>query len=111
MSVQRLAGLAHSNGSLSGDCLVANWQRICRKGERDKQEWITGLRARGVKASHPDDGWVDRMNNEIHLMYPDFDDGIAIGDLLALGMPDKFRVVTVTGCRENMFDMLYWEFQ
>jgi hypothetical protein len=49
-----------------------------------------------VKAAHPDDGWVTRTKAERHdfvqFAYPQFDDGVSVGDLIALGWPDEFRV-------------------
>ena len=62
----------------------------------EKAEWIADLRRRGVKAAHPDDGWVDREAGTIHLCYPLFNDGLSVGDLLALGYPgNKTRIVRV----------------
>lgn len=55
------------------------------QGEHDK--WIASLRAQGVKAAHPDDGWVDRKANTIQFAYCQFNDGAKAGDLMALGWP------------------------
>lgn len=69
-----------------------------------EREWIAGLRAQGVKAAHPDDGWVDRERNLVHLAYPQFNDGLGVGDLLALGWSDdRMRIVRVMGTSENPF--------
>jgi hypothetical protein len=69
------------------------WVNACTKTHDDKIAWIEKLRAEGIKAAHPDDGWVNRENNSVFFMYPQFDDGIKDGELLALGWPDKYRVV------------------
>lgn len=63
-------------------------------------DWIDSLREQGVKAAHPDDGWVDRDENKVHLAYPQFNDGLTVGDLLALGWDDKWRLVRVTETSE-----------
>lgn len=104
--------------NLVGCCKTNNsdfmrlWTSICMKQYERETEWIKGLRANGVKASHPDDGWVDREKNEIHLCYPQFNDGLKVGDRLALGTHDKFRIVEVTGYRKGLFGVLeYWSFR
>jgi len=61
-----------------------------------KAAWIADLRAAGVKAAHPDDGWVDRAASTVHLAYPQFGGNLAVGDLLALGQPwSATRIVRV----------------
>lgn len=72
----------------------------------DRWEWQQGLRKRGVTAAHPDDGWVNREENKLHLAYPHFvpKGGLAEGDLLALGYAfADTRIVRVTGFSENVF--------
>lgn len=76
--------------------VVALWHDICDKQETTKRDWIAKLRAKGVKAAHPDDGWVDRENSTVCFCYPQFDDGPQVGDRIALGWPDGHRVVIVT---------------
>lgn len=79
---------------------VARAVGIDQRMRGEESTWVAGLRAQSVKAAHPDDGWVDRDRNRIHLAYPQFNDGLAVGDLLALGWPwraDEVRVVRVTG--------------
>ena len=80
----------------------------------EKRAWIASLREQGVKAAHPDDGWVNRDRNEVYLSYPDFNDGLGVGDLLALGWPwGDTRIVRVTGKRTPYvsIDMTYWSFE
>jgi hypothetical protein len=83
----------------------------------DKQAWIARLRAHGVKAAHPDDGWVDRRQNKVHLCYPQFNDGLEVGDLLALGDPfggTRFVRVTATselGPLQVTPGPWYWHFE
>ena len=82
--------------------MVARWAEICIEGDRKEDAWIAQLRSDGVKAAHPDDGWVDREKNTIHFAYPQFNDGVNIGDRIALGWPDKWRIVTVTGSADGI---------
>jgi hypothetical protein len=64
-----------------------------------------------VKASHPDDGWVDRKGrrntfgyvpeaDSVQFAYPQFNDGVKVGDKIALGWADRWRIVVVTEIRE-----------
>jgi hypothetical protein len=63
----------------------------------EQAAWIAALRAAGIAAAHPDDGWVDRRRQTLELVYPDFNDGVQIGSRVALGRPDRYRVVRLTG--------------
>jgi hypothetical protein len=64
----------------------------------EQADWVAHLRALGVRAAHPDDGWVDREANTVRLEYPQFGGRLAVGDLLALGSPrDDTRIVRITG--------------
>lgn len=83
---------------------------ICAKHETREADWIADLRRRGVKAAHPDDGWVDREANTVHFAYPQFNDGVKVGDKIALGWPDKYRIVTVTNEVTGMF-LNRWGFE
>lgn len=64
---------------------------IWRSMQDEERDWIRDLRARGVKAAHPDDGWVKRDEKKVHLEYPQFGSvrTLEIGDLIALGSPDR----------------------
>lgn len=91
------------------------WIAGCDKAENDEKNWIAMLRSNGIKAAHPDDGWVSRKgqrnhmgrmgDNSVALCYPQFNDGIHPGDIIALGWHDKFRLVRVT-----VFDSKYTSF-
>jgi len=71
--------------------------QIMFDNRRLKEEWIAKLRLKGVKAAHPNDGWVDRTANTVTFSYPDFDDGVGLGDVIALGWPQRgsWRLVKV----------------
>ena len=60
-----------------------------------KVRWINWLRFGGVKASHPDDGWHTRDKRYFQFSYPHFNEGVCVGDMVALGDPDSFIVVMV----------------
>lgn len=84
-------GLCHSNNSN----LIDTWNKIVAERERKTKEFCNYLISVGVKALHPDDGWVDRKKNTVFLSYPSFKLDIAVGDKIALGNYEKYRIVEV----------------
>lgn len=91
-----------------------NWVKACREGHRREQAYIAALRARGIKAAHPDDGWVKRAENKLHFSYPHYNDGAQTGDLVALGYEfDKnTRIVLLTGFEDALLsEMRWWKFE
>ena len=78
--------------------------KVAQEMETEEEQWIAALRAQGVKAAHPDDGWVNRKENFVCFCYPQFNDGPKVGDLIALGWPggppkykrNQWRLVRVT---------------
>ena len=95
---------------------VVMMRDIATTMEQQQAEWIAELRAAGVKAAHPDDGWVDRDVDTVYFCYPQFDDGVAVGDLIALGWPKwnskkaQHRIVRVTGRTCGQFQQR-WAFE
>ena len=78
------------------------WHAICDQADRDKAKWCDELKGQGVKAAHPDDGWVDREKNSVYFAYPHFDLGVQVGDLIALGWHfDKTRIVEVVEIKDE----------
>lgn len=67
--------------------LTASAHRIVDNMQSEEEQWVAGLRKRGFKAAHPNDGWVDRVNKELNLCYPQFDDGVEPGSMVMLGWP------------------------
>lgn len=48
---------------------VRRYRGIVADMGRERDEWIDALRKAGVKAAHPDDGWVDRVSNRVLLLW------------------------------------------
>ena len=87
------------------------YRKVIAQNKRDMDGWIKRLERDEVKAAHPDDGWVDRENNEVHLEYSNFLRKIEVGDRIALGTPKEYRIVTVTAIRKGRCSgMLYYRF-
>ena len=99
------SGEVLKSNSIPGDEFVITYANICRKVQEEKRVWVDMLRSNGIKAAHPDDGWVNRKENKVHFAYPQFDDGISIGDKVALGHPKKWRVVEITDIEQ---ELLLW---
>jgi len=80
---------------------IARFGKLRAEHQRRREDWIAKLRSDGVKMARPDDGWVDRENDVIRgpHCYPDFDDGVVVGDLVALGTPGSYRLVRITQIR------------
>ena len=89
------------------------WNSICDEQSATERRWVAQLRFAGIKAAHPDDGWVDRKKNEVFLCYPQFNDGLQVGDRLALGSADHHRIVVVTGMRIGgaLWNVNLWMFR
>lgn len=75
--------------------LVANWRKICLEQQHDLDVWRAKLKADGVRAAHPDDGWVDDRQNIVFLSNPHFDLGLRPGDVMAIGDPHGYRFVRI----------------
>ena len=85
-----------SNGSKAGDDFVALYNKTSQQFASKEREWIHELREQGVKASHPDDGWVNREENYVQFSYPQFYENPKVGDKIALGRHEKYRIVKIT---------------
>lgn len=85
------------------------------RAQREQDEWVAKLRARGVKAAHPDDGWVNKKENKLCFCYPQFNDGAGVGDLVALGYPwmhkSGSRIVRLTAREEDRVVGPWWYFE
>ncbi len=109
MSALDLIGLATGNPAF-----VSSWDAGCRADHVNERLWIAKLRNLGIKAAHPDDGWVDREENKLTFAYPQFNDGVEVGDLVCLGWAgQRSRVMKITAVkRSDFFDSLvYYYFE
>lgn len=87
-------GLASSNDHR----LITAWNDTVAAQIREEKDATRALRKMNIRAAHPDDGWVDRARDAVRFVYPQFDDGVLPGHLIALGWPWKgYRIVR---CRE-----------
>jgi len=94
--------------------LQAESDALVDRMEMEEHAWIADLRKKGYKASHPNDGWVDRQKKEFHLCYPQFDDGVTLGSMVMLGWPyhpEENVPVIVTAVREAKYSrMIYYSY-
>lgn len=99
----------------SGDpAYVALWDSIAARQAAEQANSVAELRASGIKAAHPDDGWVNRERNTVHFAYPAFNDGVSVGDLIALGRPwSGYRIVRCTEVEHTglLIPMTYYHFE
>jgi hypothetical protein len=80
------------------------WNSIVLEQKYKERDWIDDLKSKGVKAAHPDDGWIDRKENSIYFAYPQFNEGVQINDIIALGDEDKYRLVKVIDIKKGVFN-------
>lgn len=90
------------------------WNQIITDSEISYNNMVDRLRAAGIKACHPDDGWVRRecptrpeIAGSVYLCYPQFNDGPDIGDTIALGWDDSdclifVKVITIVRSHLDM---------
>lgn len=90
---------ATAHDSVGADFL-AGMARHKRERDTKQAAWHAELRRQGVVATHPDDGWIDRQNNTLHLCYPHIMGEVKPGALVALGDHEKHRIVRLLSYRE-----------
>lgn len=102
-----------SNGSPQGDAFVAGFNQIVETRREKERLWLLTMKAEVNPALiHPDDGWVDRVSNEVMPCYPQhIREVVLVGDLIVLGDEDKWRVVKCVGVRRGTFGKLYYSFE
>ncbi|MGP5531217.1 hypothetical protein ACTXMK_05355 [Psychrobacter celer] len=79
-----------------------------------KSLWIENLRHQGYKMAMPNDGWVDRENLTISLVYPHFNDGLNVGDKAVLGShyePKEVQYIKITYMRKGLVGGVRWGFK
>lgn len=74
-----------------------------------RAEDVRAMKALGVDAAHPDDGWHKRDTHEVHLCYPFFEGRIKVGSRIALhashainAEPGTVKIVTVTEVKRGI---------
>jgi hypothetical protein len=98
---------------IGGDPSFAkHWNQICEDFSADNHLWINGLRAQGIKAAHPNDGWVDQSAQTMQFVYPQFNDGAGVSDLVMLGRhyEQSNQLIKLTRKRVSTFGSVSWEF-
>lgn len=85
----------------AGAAFAQLWMDSINHFEKRKRNMVAQLKQMGIKACHPNDGWVKRTNYgdpyQVYFCYPDFQDKIEINDIIALTSYDeelKHDVVT-----------------
>ncbi len=89
--------------SSHSDKFVNFYNNICSDRKVKLNEFIKKLKALNIKANHPDDGWHERKDRYFQFSYPRFNDGVNIGDMVALGDYEKFRVFIVKDIKKSFF--------
>lgn len=80
----------------------------------EERMFIKRFRALGFKAWNYNDAWVDRENNTIILDFANFKDNIKIGDKIAIGKGDKYKIAIITYLKEeciSQYGFDYFVFQ
>ncbi len=78
------------------------------------EDWIKKLKSLGVKASHPNDGWIDREKKIAFFSYPHFNIGVDLGNKIALGTHHSFIIVEVSKVevKKGIFgDLKYYHYK
>lgn len=101
-----------TNGSDTGNSFAAHFLATCARIDAEEQAWCQRLRDEGIAAAHPDDGWVDRQKNTVRFAYPHFHARpIEAGAKVALGWPDKYRIVEITKVETGILDSKIYHFE
>lgn len=108
-------GISVSANDSSGAEFLRRFREISDRYDKLSSDWIENLIASGVKAAHPNDGWVERRDDggKVTFSYPYFNHGPKVGDKIALGYHEEFHIVTVTQITKNMFseDIVSYHFK
>jgi hypothetical protein len=102
----------------SDPAVQALWNSVCKNAQEEKAKWINNLRLQGIRAAHPNDGWVDRSLNRVSFAYPHFNDGVRPGDFVMLGWPpidageppSNERLVYITSIEESQLGLIWHYF-
>lgn len=104
--------LAHSNGSPGAEAFLREFQQSREKSRAVLVRWIEYLRAQGIDAACPDDGWVNHADDTIQPVNCYFRMvNMHVGSRIAIGQPSYWQSATITAIRWSMFNMEYWSFK
>lgn len=90
--------------------LVYDFIAICEEDTRKRRIWIAGLRTQGIRAAFPDDGWHDRERQRILSSYPHFNDGVQVGDTIAIGDHQGYIMQMITGIEITRMGLVWYHY-
>lgn len=83
-------GLCRSNDAE----FIHRWNESGKNHIERRRSWKNEMAIKGCRIAMADDGWVDRVRNTVSPpTYADMHMECLPGDLIALGGPDKWRIV------------------
>jgi len=94
-------GIKISANDFKGLEFVTKFNEIGEKIRVDERLMADKLRLQGVKAWHTNDGWNDKEKRKIHMAYPYFNDGVNVGDKIAIGDSEP-NIFTVKDIKYNI---------
>ena len=104
--------------NLPAPTLREQWDELTFEAGLSKKEWIQALRDLGFQAAHPYDDWAQRKGrkDQLHLAYPQYNDGVDVGAIVMLGWPkntkEELRPVIIIGKEEDRKDKkIWWSYQ
>lgn len=106
-------GITATANDAAGHEFLKGFARIHQGHEVKLTELCNQLRADGVKALHPNDGWVERSDGDtirFRLAYPRFQMPFNVGDRVAFyGALDDVTIYTVTRKIDSVWFDDKWE--
>ena len=100
-----------SNGTPEGDRAVREWRGAARERASAEADWLAQLARADVGLAHPDDGWVNQEEGTVKFAYPSLHRrDPAVGVLVALGTPERWRLVRLTEERKQILGASRWAF-
>lgn len=80
---------------------------------KERKDWIQQLKAEGVKAAHPLDGWVNQKKKELVFQYPHWVDFfVGVGDTIAIGDEQSWMLCQIQSYRKGAFgEILYFTYE
>lgn len=108
--MQRITATANDEAGVE---FLRGFSEICKEHKQQSEALCKQLQADGVKALHPDDGWVKRIDEntiQFRLAYPSFEMFFGVGDKVAFGgVTDGVTIYTVTRKIDSVWFNDKWE--